>query len=397
MLRRVAETARLSFASATLPCYTTVRHFLFVSCLGMARILIADDSPTVRALLHDVLESDANIQIVGEARNGLEAVAMTVQLRPDAVTMDVEMPGMNGYDATKEIMVRAPTPVVIISSHVDDDDLERGTESFRAGALATFRKLPDVDAPEFEERANELLYIVNQLSRVQVSPHWRIVGDGRARQVPGDDRIRVLTTAVSAKGSTALVKLLGKLPRDFAVPLLVVPRIGSGFTDGFVTWLKRSCHLPVKLAKHGERLVPGSVYVAPEHRHLKVTGDFMSGYATLSDEPPVRGFRPSATMLFDSVAQVFGRSVLALVLQGTGEDAIPGLCSIRLEGGRIIAQERAEHGGLRSSGVDVAAALADIALPLDLMVGQLEDVHHQLKQHAASGPAASRGLRIADS
>jgi two-component system chemotaxis response regulator CheB len=362
----------------------------------MPRILIADDSPTVRALLHEVLGSDSDIQIVGEARNGVEAVAMTVKLRPDAVTMDVEMPAMNGYDATKEIMVRAPTPVVIISGHVDDDDLERGTESFRAGALATFRKLPDVDAPEFDERATELLYIVNQLARVKVSPHWRIVGDARSRQITGDDRIRVVATAVSAKGSTALAKLLSKLPQDFAAPILVVPRVGSGFTDGFVTWLKRGCHLTVRLAKNGERLVRGSVYVAPEHRHLRVTGDFLATYATLSDEPPVRGFRPSATLLFDSAGEVLGRSVLALVLEGTGEDAIPGLCSIRLEGGRIIAQERADHNGLRSTGVDVAAALADIALPLDLVLGQLEDVHQQLKQRAGDSTTAPRGLRIAD-
>src|SRR5574337_1289895 len=167
----------------------------------MPRILIADDSPTVRALLFEVLGSDANIEIVGEARTGLEAVAMTVQLRPDAVTMDVEMPGMNGYEATKEIMVRAPTPVVIISSHVDDDDIQRGTESFRAGALATFRKLPDVDAPEFDERAKELLYIVNQLARVKVGRHYRVAGDGKSRKLVGDDRIRIVATAVSAKGS----------------------------------------------------------------------------------------------------------------------------------------------------------------------------------------------------
>lgn len=360
----------------------------------MARVLIADDSPTVCALLAEVLATVPGLEIVGEAHTGAEAIAMAAQLRPDAVTMDVEMPGMNGYDATKEIMIRVPTPVVIISGHVDDDDLARCSEAFRAGALATFRKLPDVNAPEFEERAAELTHIVSQLSLVKVSRHWRIAEEQSrpARPAAGDNRLRVVVTVVSARGGVALAKLLGKMPRNFAAPVLVIPRLGSGFSEGFVGGLARSSGLQVVRAGHEEALRPGTVYVAPEHVHLTVEGDFAHPFLTLSDAPPVRGFRPSATVLFESTAMVFGPSALALVLPGVGEDGIPGLCSIRLEGGRIIAQEATERAGLRSPGADIAASLADIALPLDLMAAQLQDIHNRLSRSDADPPCVSRSL-----
>lgn len=346
----------------------------------MPRVLIADDSPTMRALISEVLASLPDLEVIGQARNGLEAVEMTVRLRPDVVTMDVEMPIMTGYQATKEIMIRNPTPVVILSSYVDDDEIERCTEAFRSGALATFRKLPDVTATDFDERAWELCYTVNQLGFVKVSRHWRIAAEGGERRQTGDDRIRVVATVVSAKGSATLGKILGRLPPDFAAPVLVVPRLGHGFQDGFINWLSRSCKLDVKVPRGGEPLAPATVYVAPEDLHLTVGGDYEQAWADLSRDPPLRGFRPSATTLFDSVAATFGSSALALILPGVGEDGIPGLCSIRIEGGRIIAHEQVQRSGFRKTGIDVATGLADITLPLEPMAAQLMDVHYGLLQ-----------------
>lgn len=358
----------------------------------MPRVLIADDSPTSRALLQDVLGSDPEIELVGEARNGAEALAMAVQLQPDVVTMDVEMPVMNGYDATKEIMIHRPTPVIILSTYVDDD-IDQCSEAFRAGALATFHKLPGVDAPDFEQRAWELIYTVKQLSHVRVPRHYRIAAqpDAQPKNLPPDDRLRVLVTSVSAPGAAALSRLLAKLPPRFALPIVVVPHVGSGFAERMVPSLARGTRLTVRLPKHGDNLEPGSVYVAPDHHHLTLAGEFRSCWIELSNAEPIRGYRPSASLLFDSAATVFGPAALALVLKGVGEDGIPGLCSIRLSGGRIVAHEEAQRAGFHSASADVAYGLADLTLPLDVIANQLVRAHAQLageRRPASASPLA---------
>lgn len=357
----------------------------------MPRVLIADDSPTSRALLQDVLGSDPEIEIVGEARNGAEALALTVQLQPDVITMDVEMPGMNGYDATKEIMIHQPTPVIILSTYVEDD-IDQCAEAFRAGALATFHKLPGVDAPDFEQRVWELSHTVKQLAHVRVARHYRIAAqpDAKPQDLPPDDRLRAIVTSVSAPGAAALSRLLAKLPPRFAIPIVVVPHVGSGMAERMVPSLARNTRLNVRLPKHGEPLEAGSVYIAPDHHHLTLAGEYRSCWIELSSTEPVRGYRPSASLLFDSAATVFGHTALALVLKGVGEDGIPGLCSIRLAGGRIVAHEEAQRTGFHSASADVAYGLADLTLPLDVIAGQLLGAHAQVadRPRHAVGPLA---------
>lgn len=361
----------------------------------MPRVLIADDSPTSRALLEDVLGSDPDIEIVAQARNGAEALALAVQLRPDVITMDVEMPGMNGYDATKEIMIHQPTPVIILSTYVEDD-IDQCSEAFRAGALATFHKLPAVDDPDFDRRAWELTYTVKQLAHVRVPRHYRIAseeGDSKCKNLPPDTRLRVIVTSVSAPGAAALATLLAKLPERFTIPILVVPRVGSGLADRLVPSLARSTKLDVRMAEHGADLLPGTVYIAPDHSHTVIAGTFSACWIELLDSPPLRGFRPSASALFDSAATVFGHTALALVLKGAGEDGIPGLCAIRLSGGRILAHEEGQRSGFASAAADVAYGLADLTLPLDVIAGQLIGAHGQHVSTPRPMPRVLRALR----
>jgi two-component system chemotaxis response regulator CheB len=344
------------------------------------RVLIADDSPTARHLLVAILSSDPEIQVVGEARNGLEAVELTCKLRPDLVTMDLRMPKMDGFEATKEIMIRAPTPIIIVTASVVIHDVETSLYTLRAGALGVLPKPPGPDSPGFEESAQQLVFQVKAMAHVKVVRHWRPAA-GAERGLPGGERAaetadsgaprtavgasppaRAVAIAASTGGPAALHDLLVALPGDFPVPVLVVQHITRGFAAGLADWLNKVSSLHVTLARDGEKLSPHTVYLAPDDRHLGV-----SSWRTvsLSAGPPVGGFRPSGTFLFESVARVFQAATVAVILTGMGEDGVAGLTAVRQAGGRVIAQDEKTSVIFGMPGVAVAAGLANHVLPLD--------------------------------
>lgn len=203
----------------------------------MIRVLVVDDSPTNREAISAVLRADPDIEIVGEARNGTEAVELAEQLRPNVITMDVTMPGLNGFDATKEVMIRVPTPTLIVTGHFDVHDKVFTGNSFRAGAVSTLPKLPDTADPEFEPAAEQLVRVVKELSHVKVSRHWRY-----APLLPyhgGSERVRAVAAAVSTHSARDFGRFVAQLPCDFPAALFVVAHVGHGFLPGFAAWLAR--------------------------------------------------------------------------------------------------------------------------------------------------------------
>jgi two-component system chemotaxis response regulator CheB len=341
----------------------------------MIRLLIAEDSPTARALLVAILGSDPDIQIVGEAKNGAEAVDLTRALHPDVVTMDLRMPVMDGFEATKEIMITAPTPIVIVTGSYETREVEISLHSLRAGALTVLQKPPGALAPDFDDQARELIATVKAMAEVKVVRHWRPAqATGSAsRRPPGTGGVRgqVVAIATSTGGPAALHQLFSALPGDFPLPLLVVQHITHGFTTGLASWLNAGCSFHVKLAANGEPLAPRTVYLAPDGRHLGVAG---RAAVALSDAPPVGGFRPSGTLLFESVAGAFGAATVALILTGMGEDGVVGLRAVRRAGGRIIAQDAKTSVVFGMPGAAVAAGLADQVLPLDAIPMRLAEL-----------------------
>jgi two-component system chemotaxis response regulator CheB len=352
----------------------------------MIRVLIADDSPTARALLKEILSSDPECQVVGEARDGIEAVELTRQLRPHVVTMDLRMPRLDGFEATKEIMITAPTPIVIVTGSVAIHDVEASMDTLRAGAMALLPKPPGPESPTFEEAAGQLITIVKAMSQVKVVRHWRsAVADARPRKHPDQGTEgttfpaaprrpgagsfgRILTIATSTGGPAALHRLLADLPGDFPVPILVVQHITEGFTPGLADWLNKVSPLHVKVAQQGEMLAPHTVYLAPDDLHLGLSS---RSAIALSSAPPVGGFRPSGTFLFESAARAFGSSTVALILTGMGEDGVAGLRTVRQHGGRIIAQDETSCVIFGMPGSAIAAGLPDLVLPLDAMAARL--------------------------
>lgn len=330
----------------------------------MIRVLVAEDSPTTREMLLEVLAADPEIEIAGVATNGMEAIRLTEQLHPDVVTMDIHMPLLNGFRATREIMTRTPTPVVILSQYVHTRDVTRCLDAYRAGALTVMPQLPGPGDPEYPAAVEQLRATIRECAGAMVPRLWRI-----ARSTSGSEAAQVVATAVSAADAPLFGQILSSLPADFPAPILVVPNVGRRFSEAFAAWLARNTALDVRMAADGEPICTGTVYVAPDDRHLGLTvgGDCRM---QLSTADPIGGFRPSALFLFESVAGAFGPSSLALVFPGMRENAVMGLCALALEGGRILAV-RTDEGSCRSRAASLAVAIADAALPPERLAAEL--------------------------
>ena len=362
----------------------------------MLRAVVAEDSATARALLVAVLSADPGIEVVGEARNGAEAVTLTRRLRPDVVTMDITMPQMDGFEATREIMASVPTPIVIVTASFRAREVQTSLDALEAGALAVLAKPPGPGAPGFDQAAQQLVAYVKALSQVKLVRRWRpgspASGGVHPRRVPEDRRDEpggsltpdLVAIATSTGGPAALHRLFAALPADFPLPILVVQHIARGFTDGLADWLGKSTALRVKVAEHGEPLEPHTVYLAPEDRHLGVSGPFS---VALSSAPPVGGFRPSGTFLFESAARARGAGTVALILTGMGSDGVEGLAEVRRAGGRIIAQDEESSVIFGMPGAAIAAGVADVVLPLDAIPAHLLELvaHESAKRSPRAG------------
>jgi two-component system chemotaxis response regulator CheB len=302
---------------------------------NLIRVVIADDSVTMRELLVALVEGSGNMQVVGVGRNGEEALRLTQRFRPDVVTLDVRMPHMDGLEATRRIMQECPTPIVIVSASLQRNDVDLTLEALRAGALTVVRKpgLADPDA------CSDLLAAVELMSAVPVVHHWRRPPGRRlppAASPPAVARPDIVGIAASTGGPAALATLLKPLPADFPLPLLVVQHVTHGFTAGLADWLAGETVLAVRLAEHGQPLRPGQVLIAPDDAHLGVN---RGGLVQLSKAAPYKGLRPSANHLFESMATAYGARTLGVILTGMGDDGADGLVTLHRAGGRTLAQD----------------------------------------------------------
>jgi two-component system chemotaxis response regulator CheB len=333
------------------------------------RVVVVDDSPTSRQVLVAILRADDEIEVVGQAADGFAAVEMVKRIHPDIVTMDVHMPKLDGFAATKRIMVEAPTPILITTS-VDPRGLSVSLEAVRAGALAVHAKPENPRNPAFDEEARELVRQVKAMSQVKVVRHYeRAPVPNRDAATPPltavalhDVPAEIVAIAASTGGPAAIHRMLTDLPADFPLPILVVQHISRGFIPGFAGWLDKASPMRVKAAQDGEVLRPGTVYVAVDDHHLCVTP---ARTIHLSTAPAVGGFRPSGTVLFESVAAVFGSRAVAVILTGMGRDGVDGLRAIRRAGGRTVAESEATAAVYGMPAAAVSAGLADFVLPLD--------------------------------
>jgi two-component system chemotaxis response regulator CheB len=305
----------------------------------MIRVMVAEDSAVTREYLDHLLSQDPALQVVGTVQNGQEAVEQAQRLRPDVILMDVHMPLMNGYEATRQIMERIPTPIVMVSSNMSHDQVAMTFEALKAGALTVLDKPYGLGHPDSDKTASQLQETVRLMAGVKVIRRW----PRRDRSAPSPtlparagSNIQLIVIGASTGGPTVIVEILGSLPLNFPVPILVVQHIATGFTPGLVKWVGQSTPLHVKLAKSGETAQPGTVYLAPHGAQMGITKDRQ---IHLTKEPRENHFCPSVSYLFESVAKAFGQSAMGILLTGMGQDGAVGLLQLSKAGGVTIAQD----------------------------------------------------------
>ena len=338
----------------------------------MIRVLIAEDSATTLELLSAMLQSDPEIQVVGWAKNGVEAVALTKTVRPDLVVMDVHMPVLDGFGATRQIMLEWPTPIIIVSATVDVKAVDVALHALKLGALTLLEKPAGPQAENFPESCERFIATVRAMSAVKVVRRWV---NGSSSVSPPDAALaprgapHIIAIAASTGGPAALLRVLSDLPEPLPVPVLIVQHMAPGFVAGLASWLSDSTSRRVKVAEPDERLADGVIYLAPDDRHL---GLFDRRTLQVSDTPRCGGFRPSGTVLFESVAQVYGSSAVGVILTGMGEDGCLGLTALRRAGGRIIAQDESTSVVFGMPAAAIAAGLVDATLPIHLVGSRLQ-------------------------
>ena len=336
------------------------------------RVLVVEDSPVARRLMVHILNEDPDLEVVAEAADGREAVRWTARCRPDVIVMDVVMPTMNGLEATRTIMSETPTPIVLVTSSYDPAG-GMSFDALQAGALMLLPKPPGPQAGTFGQEAAGFRMTVKLMAEVKLvrrRPARRPApaAPGAPPGTAGARAVEVVAIAASTGGPAALATILGQLPPDAPVPILVVQHITAGFHQGLVDWMASVSALEVRLAEAGEPLRAGQVLFAPGDAHLGVDG---RGRVALSADPPIGGHRPSATHLFRSVAERYGGGAVGTILTGMGDDGVDGLRTLKEAGGLVLAQDESTsvvYGMPREAAV---LGVVDRVLPVGQIAGEL--------------------------
>jgi two-component system, chemotaxis family, protein-glutamate methylesterase/glutaminase len=306
------------------------------------RVLVVDDSALMRKLIPAILARDSSIEVVGTAMDGAFALKKIEELQPDVVTLDLEMPRMDGMETLRLIMLNAPVPVILFSTH----SKEGGYATLKAlalGAVDFVAKPKDAAAGRLEEIADQLIAKIKVAKRaVGRKLPAAIVADDlpikkKETRTPLPPR-RVIAIGISTGGPNALQFVLSHIPADFQSTIVIVQHMPEGFTEMFAKRLDECCALEVHEARSGDLLLAGRVLICPGNRHMMVRRMPRGDMAVLSDGPPVNGHRPSADVLFHSVAQEFGLTAVGVLMTGMGDDGAEGLGAIKAAGGMTIAQ-----------------------------------------------------------
>lgn len=352
---------------------------------AVIRVLITDDSPTNRALLRAILEGDPELEVVGEARDGEEAVSLCRSLGPDVVTMDLLMPKVDGFEAIRRIMAEKPIPIIILTSPEFCRDLGIKSKANETGAvmlLAKPRGLPAAD-PEAARLISHLKAMagVKLVTRRARPDHAGPVAPSKAAQPWSrggehalsyrEGRVRLVAIGASTGGPPALQVVLGSLTADFPAPILVVQHMSLGFIAGLARWLDETTPIHVKVAEIGEPLRPGTAYLASDHGHLQASP---AGHGWLLPGPLVDGHCPSATALFASVARSHGPSAIGVLLTGMGRDGAAGLFALRRSGALTIAQDESTSVVFGMPKEAIALGAAAEVLPLGRIGPRLQEL-----------------------
>lgn len=331
---------------------------------GPIRVALVEDSATARALIGHLVEMQPDMRLVGSAVNGADGVELARTQRPDVVLMDVNMPVLDGFQATRRIMEDCPTRIVMITASLQGDDVRTSMRGLEAGALTVIRKPWGLDHPEHAASVQRLVETIRLMSEVTVVRRRPVREDARrglaTARAASATRRRLVVMGASTGGPRVLARILRDLPADFGAPVCIVQHISPGFLPGLVTWLADEVKLAVAIAGDGIEPRPASVYFAPDGMQL---GFAAGGMLRVSGCGDASGFCPSVSHLFQSAAAVWGATAVGVLLTGMGRDGVEGLLDLRAAGAVTIAQEPASCAVDGMPGAAIALGGATTVLP----------------------------------
>ena len=349
----------------------------------MIKVLIVDDSPTVREYMKHIIDSDKDLEVAGVAKDGAEAVELVRMNPPDVVTMDIHMPRMDGYKATRKIMELHPLPIVIVSASWNSKDVEKTFQAMEAGAVAAVEKPKGPGHPESKRMVSQVIETVKLMSEVKVvrrfakykrSSDTTPVMTPQKVLMPAPSKVDIVAVGASTGGPPVIRTILSSLKPDFPVPILIVQHIASGFLHGFMEWLGKTTSCRVRLPAHGERIKRGHVYFAPDGFHMGITSNCR---IVLDKSYPENGLKPSVSYLFRSISENFGSRAVGVLLTGMGKDGSCELKMMKKRGSVTIAQDKESsvvHGmpgeAIKIGAVNHILSPKDIAAYLNMLVNK---------------------------
>jgi len=342
---------------------------------GVIRVLVVEDSPTTAMALKAILNADQQIIVLGIAKDGQEAIAMSTRLKPDLITMDVNLPLLDGLEVTKRIMASHPTPILILSNSAFTNQAPRVFEAISYGALDVANK-EDFLSHDGHESAQKLIEKVKFLAGLKVIHHplgglSQRTGAQRIEARIGVDPDRLVAIVGSTGGPEAVGEILKQFPESFPCGIVIVIHLAHGFTDGFVQWLQSLCQIRVKTGRHGDSITPGVAYVAPTGSHMRVTKEKT---LELGDEPPRSGLKPCGDYLLESVARYYKNGAVGVVLTGMGKDGASGIQQIKTLGGKTIAQNEKTSAIFGMPRVAIESGAVDQVLALDRIANEIMEL-----------------------
>jgi len=319
--------------------------------MNKIRVLVVDDSALMRKMIPLILSSDPRIEVIGTAMDGLFALKKIKELSPDVITLDVNMPRMDGIETLGHIVEDFGIPTVIVSS-LAERDAELTLKALEAGAFDFVTKPQDAISVHIKDIGYEIIEKVkaayeNPLARLKIRKIRHLSESKQPKVIPREAPRRIVRKApdsalaigISTGGPNALSFLLPQLPADFPAAILVVQHMPAGFTDMFAKRLNAACRIEVKEASDGDLISAGRALIAPGDKHLKIKRNPLGTVAVLSNGPPVNGHRPSADVLFHSVACEYGSCATGMIMTGMGSDGAEGIGEIMAKGGLSVAQD----------------------------------------------------------
>lgn len=342
----------------------------------MINVLIVEDSITAQNILASILTADPEIQIMGTVQDGIEALEFLKNKQPDVITMDLQMPRMNGVEVTRRIMQSKPVPIVIVSAFWTPGNKELAFQFMEAGAVCAVEKPHGKSREDYQRSTKTLVQTVKSMSEIKLvkrrptSPVSVPAEDAEATKTAGT-QVEIVGIGASTGGPPVLRDILSRVPKEFPVPIVVVQHIASGFLQGMVDWLSASLPLKIRICEQGMPLLPGTVYFAPDDYHLQVSREKK---AMLSQDPPDHGLRPSVAHLFRSLADNLGSRSIGILLTGMGSDGSKELKLMRNSGARTIAQDESTSIVFGMPGEAIRLGGATYVLPPDEIAIRLCDL-----------------------